>query len=74
LRRGDLIFFYTDGFSEAMDEQMEPYGEERLMASVARRASEPLEDLARGILADIRSYVGSAEQYDDMTFLFLRVE
>ena len=74
LRRGDLIFFYTDGFSEAMDEQMEPYGEERLMASVARRSGEPLEDLARGILADIRSYVGSAEQYDDMTFLFLRVE
>jgi serine phosphatase RsbU (regulator of sigma subunit) len=74
LRRGDLIFFYTDGFSEAMDEQMEPYGEERLMASVARRSGEPLEDLARGILSDIRSYVGSAEQYDDMTFLFLRVE
>ena len=33
LRRGDLLFFYTDGFTEAMDAEMNPYGEERLMAS-----------------------------------------
>jgi serine phosphatase RsbU (regulator of sigma subunit) len=74
LRRKDLIFFYTDGFSEAMDGQMEPFGEERLMDSVARRAGEPLEELARGVLSDIRGHVGGAEQYDDMTFLLLRVE
>ncbi len=74
LKRGDLIFFYTDGFSEAMDERMEPYGEERLMESVARRTTESLEELARGVLADIRGHVGAAEQYDDMTFLILRVD
>jgi serine phosphatase RsbU (regulator of sigma subunit) len=74
LRRGDLIFFYTDGFTEAMDEDMNPYGEERLMASVARRHGEPLEALTRGVLSDIREHVRGAEQYDDMTFLLLRVE
>jgi serine phosphatase RsbU (regulator of sigma subunit) len=74
LRRGDLIFFYTDGFTEAMDEEMNPYGEERLMASVAKRRGEPLEELTRGVLSDIREHVRGAEQYDDMTFLLLRVE
>ena len=74
LKRGDLIFFYTDGFSEAMDEQMNPYGEDRLTQSLAARRGETLEDLANGILADIRRHVGGAEQYDDMTFLLLRVE
>jgi len=74
LKRGDLIFFYTDGFSEAMDEGMNPFGEERLMQSLAARKEEGLEDLANGILADIRRHVGGAEQYDDMTFLLLRVE
>jgi len=74
LKRGDLIFFYTDGFSEAMDEGMNPFGEERLMRSLADRQGESLEDLANGILADIRRHVGGAEQYDDMTFLFLRVQ
>src|SRR5215471_4794120 len=74
LKRGDLIFFYTDGFSEAMDESMNPYGEERLMKSLAARQGESLEDLANGILADIRKHVGGAEQYDDMTFLLLKVQ
>ena len=74
LRSGDLLFFYTDGFSEAMDPSMDPYGEERLIASVAKRKGEPLEELARGLLADIRTHVSGAEQYDDMTFLFMRVE
>jgi serine phosphatase RsbU (regulator of sigma subunit) len=74
LKKGDLIFFYTDGFTEAMDESMNPYGEERLMESVSRRHREPLEDLAQGLLSDIRAHVGGAEQYDDMTFLLLRVE
>ncbi|MGH9368596.1 MAG: SpoIIE family protein phosphatase, partial [Thermoanaerobaculia bacterium] len=74
LRRGDLIFFYTDGFTEAMDEEMNPFGEERLMESVDRRRGEPLEEVARGLLADIREHVQGADQYDDMTFLLLRVE
>lgn len=74
LKRGDLIFFYTDGFSEAMDEQMNPFGEERLMESLVLRRDGSLEDLANGVLADIRRYVGGAEQYDDMTFLLLKAE
>jgi hypothetical protein len=74
LRRGDLIFFYTDGFSEAMDAELNAFGEERLMKSVAERRGEPLEEVARGLLADIRDHVQGADQYDDMTFLLLRVE
>jgi serine phosphatase RsbU (regulator of sigma subunit) len=74
LRRGDLLFFYTDGFTEAMDGEMNPYGEERLMASLEDRKGGTLDEVAQGVLADIREHVGGTEQYDDMTFLFLRVE
>jgi serine phosphatase RsbU (regulator of sigma subunit) len=74
LKRGDLIFFYTDGFTEAMDGEMNPYGEERIMKSFSDVRRAPLEEIARGILADIRTHVGGAEQYDDMTFLLMRVE
>ncbi len=74
LKKGDLIFFYTDGFTEAMDADMNPYGEERLMASVSARQAGTLDEVAQGVLADLRDFVGGAEQYDDMTFLFLRVE
>ncbi len=74
LKKGDLLFFYTDGFTEAMNGDMNPFGEERLMASVEARQGGTLEEVANGVLADIRGFVGGAEQYDDMTFLFLRVE
>lgn len=74
LKRGDLLFFYTDGFTEAMDNDMNPYGEERLMDSLSSRRTASLDEIARGLLSDIRTYVAGAEQYDDMTFLFMRVE
>jgi len=74
LKRGDLLFFYTDGFSEAMDEGMNPFGEERLMESLSARRGGSLEEVAQGIFADIRNHVAGAEQYDDMTFLLLRVD
>ena len=73
LQPGDLLFFYTDGFTEAMDPEMNPYGEERLMESFARHASPDLDETARGLLADVRAHAGEAEQYDDMTFLLMKV-
>ena len=50
------------------------FGEERLMASLEARKAGTLDEVANGVLADIRDFVGAAEQYDDMTFLFLRVD
>lgn len=73
LAPGDLVFFYTDGLTEAMNADYEPYGEERLMGSLARCAEDDLEATVRGILADVRRHVGEAEQYDDMTFMLMRV-
>ena len=75
LKKGDLILFYTDGLTEAMDGAMNQYGEDRLAASVdARKGCAALEELAQGVLGDIRDFVAGAEQYDDMTFLLLRVD
>jgi serine phosphatase RsbU (regulator of sigma subunit) len=44
------------------------------MDSLSARRDAPLEEIARGLLSDIRAHVAGAEQYDDMTFLFMRVE
>jgi serine phosphatase RsbU (regulator of sigma subunit) len=73
LRRGDLLFFYTDGFTEAMNPTMDDFGEDRLMESLSRHAGGDLEEVARGIMTDIRRFAGEAEQYDDMTFMLMKV-
>ena len=74
LRRGDLLLFYTDGLNEAMSANQVPYGDERLKASLVRHASKPLPELADELLEDIRQFTYGAEQYDDQTFVLMRVD
>ncbi len=73
LRRGDLLFFYTDGLNEAMSADQSPYGDDRLKASLVRHAGCPLSELADELLEDIRQFTFGAEQYDDQTFVLMRV-
>jgi serine phosphatase RsbU (regulator of sigma subunit) len=73
LKPGDLLLFYTDGLNEAMSAEMAAYGDERLKASLVRHASHPLPELAEELLEDIRQFTYGAEQYDDETFVLMRV-
>jgi serine phosphatase RsbU (regulator of sigma subunit) len=73
LSRGDLLLFYTDGLNEAMSVEMTPYGDDRLKASLVRHSRRPLADLAEELLEDVRQYTHGAEQYDDITFVLMRV-
>jgi sigma-B regulation protein RsbU (phosphoserine phosphatase) len=73
LSPGDLLLFYTDGLSEAMSADAAPYGDERLKASLVRHAALPLPELADELLEDIRQFTHGAEQYDDETFVLMRI-
>jgi sigma-B regulation protein RsbU (phosphoserine phosphatase) len=73
LSPGDLLLIYTDGLSEAMSPEMSYYGEERLKASLVRHAARPLSELSEELMEDIRQFTFGAEQYDDQTFVLLRV-
>ncbi|HHS12802.1 MAG TPA: hypothetical protein ENN03_03420 [bacterium] len=68
----DLLVFYTDGFTEAMDRNQNEYGEERLKQCVLKNHDLPVEALYEAIIADVRSFVKDAPQNDDMTMIFLR--
>ena len=73
LNHGDLIFAYTDGVNEAMNEQNEEYTSERLlnfMNSTDCRAD--LQSLLAAVKADVAKHVGAAEQSDDITMMALR--
>ncbi len=73
LAPGDLLLFYTDGLNEAMTPEMIPYGDERLKASLVRHAGASLPEIADEILEDIRQFTYGAEQYDDQTFILMRI-
>ena len=73
LSPGDLLLFYTDGLSEAMAADAIPYGDERLKASLVRHASLPLPELAEELVEDLGQFTHGSEQYDDETFVLMRV-
>ncbi len=70
LNKGDRIYLYTDGVTEANNAEKELYGEDRLLSLMQSGVSvlEPKEMLA-AVKADVDSFVGDAEQFDDITML-----
>ena len=64
------IVIYTDGITDANNENNEMYGEERLLNFF--NEFEHNRDLIRPLLNDISSFTKDAEQYDDMTLVYLR--
>ncbi|MGB7788211.1 SpoIIE family protein phosphatase [Methanoregula sp.] len=71
---GDLIVMYTDGVTEAFNEQDASFGEERLVASITRNRSRPAEEIMALLLDDIRQFCGNAPQSDDITLIVIRVK
>ncbi|MCC6845642.1 MAG: PP2C family protein-serine/threonine phosphatase [Bacteroidetes bacterium] len=69
---GDLLIMYTDGVSEAMNEQSEEFGEERLRMLAGTMSDISADECARRIIAAARNHAGSAPQSDDITLLIVR--
>jgi sigma-B regulation protein RsbU (phosphoserine phosphatase) len=73
LQTGDIVVLYTDGVIEAEDEARKMYGTERLERIVARIDSTmDAEGVIKAIRQDLSDFVGSAEQYDDITVVVLK--
>lgn len=72
LAAGDMLYLYTDGFPEAMDEDNEQFTEERLLNALNEESFEDpkaLDDLVR---QRVDEFTGEASQFDDMTSLVIR--
>jgi phosphoserine phosphatase RsbU/P len=72
LAPGDLLVIYTDGFSEAMSPNLEEWGEERLIETVAACSGLPARDTIARIMQSADAFAAGAPQSDDMTLVVLR--
>ena len=74
LNEGDILIFHTDGLIEALNEAEEMYGTDRLKESVARISDgSNAAEIVEHLVADVRNFVGEAEQYDDLTIVVIRI-
>lgn len=74
LRTGDVVVFYTDGITEAMNVDSDLFGDARLSEIVEEHGHLDSGELRERVLREIEAFVGSADQHDDMTMILLKVE
>jgi len=74
LGRGEGLFLYTDGVTEAANPEQQLFSEKRLLACVAQRSHQPLEVLLSGIRNEVASQALDEPQSDDITMLGLRYQ
>lgn len=72
----DVIVFYTDGVTEAMDADFHEFGVDRLKAAVTNTLAADnqaaAQDITAAILKDLKAFTGDTPQHDDYTLLVVR--
>jgi len=73
LASGDVLVFYTDGFTEASTAEGEEYGEDQLLDIVSRNRDLSANALIQKIVRGVKAFVGNHPQHDDMTMVVVKV-
>ncbi|MDH3345660.1 MAG: SpoIIE family protein phosphatase, partial [Kiritimatiellaceae bacterium] len=73
LESGDSIILYTDGITEAHNDDNEEWGVETLIDLIRTSTDDTPKLMIDAIRNKLTTYVGAQQQYDDMTLIALKV-
>ena len=71
LSRGDMVVLYTDGVTEAFDEQGNQFGTGRLQEVFAGAEPTDVQDANRSVFEAVEKFAGDTPQSDDITCVTL---
>jgi serine phosphatase RsbU (regulator of sigma subunit)/energy-coupling factor transporter transmembrane protein EcfT len=71
---GDLLFFFTDGISEAMDGGGSYFGESRLSSFLAEHAGLPPDAIRDRLMTEVSEFVQGQPQHDDITMVIVKID
>ena len=69
---GDIMLLYTDGITEASNDQKQQFGYERLQSSLIRYTTLEPEKIQEGIIKDLYEFCGVESLDDDYTLLIVK--
>ena len=72
LKKGDTLFFYTDGVTEAFNAQKEEYQSERLHAALQKLVGANPREVLEGVTKSITEFTKHAPQSDDITMMTIK--
>ena len=73
LEPGDIFIGYTDGISEALNEQEEEWEEDRFIAASTACRQLGAKEMIDSVFLAAGAFTGAAKQYDDMTLLVMKL-
>lgn len=73
LKKGDKIFLYTDGITEAMNLDFEEFGVERLKNILKNTRDKVSRAISENIYREVEKFTENAPQHDDMTVLLFGI-
>ncbi len=74
LDKGDLLFLYTDGLSEAENPEGGMYDEERVEEFVKRNHEMDIGKMVELLASEVEEFMDGMERKDDLTLLIARVK
>ncbi len=72
LHEGDIIFTYTDGVTEALNNQEEMYGEDRLLQCMNDCENDEIKEILNNVKDNVHKFTGAIPQSDDLTMLIFK--
>lgn len=69
LEKGDCILLYTDGATEALDQEGMEYGLPRLVQCLQASAPHGAASVVSYVADDVKNFVGTHPQHDDITLI-----
>jgi sigma-B regulation protein RsbU (phosphoserine phosphatase) len=73
LQPGDVLVAFTDGVPEAQNAAEEDFGDARLKELLTQIAHLDAQEIAARLVAELKAWIQDASQYDDLTFIVLKV-
>ena len=69
---GDVLVFYTDGVTEAINADDEEFGEARLRETLATHTEVSAQEILEAVVEAVDDFVGGAPQSDDFTMFVVK--
>ncbi len=72
LKKDDMLVIYTDGVTEAMNEERDQYGEDRLLNLIKKHGRLTPTEFIEKLSEDVKQFTGGYPQNDDITVVAIK--
>ena len=71
---GDRLFLYSDGVPEAMDHDLNEFGDQRMIDVISAAKSDPLDEGVTSLLESVQQWCVKNGPKDDVSILAVQME